>query len=84
MDFDVFNKRVQNDPARQMSMFYQRESMSNNNTIVKITRNAISFQQNVITFGLRAISGPNTFLLCVSACMRVCNTQSLDSLFAIQ
>lgn len=44
LDFYVFNKRIRNDPARQMSMFYQHESMSNNNFIVKITRNAIYFQ----------------------------------------
>lgn len=40
----LFNKRIQNDPARQMSVFYQHESMSNNNFIAKITRNASSFQ----------------------------------------
>lgn len=44
MVFDVFNKRIQIDPARQMSVFYQHESMSNNNFIVNIARNAIPFQ----------------------------------------
>lgn len=40
----VYLTSVRNDPARQMRMFYQHESMSNDNFIVKITRNAISFQ----------------------------------------